>query len=305
MTIRSEKDIEQCVDTPILAAVPNLYAKPKGGYYYQQTEPTRKKRKNKKKQKQALAAGKKVSIIGSDISFAACEAYKLLRTKLLFSFVDDNRCPVIAVSSAMAGEGKSLSSVNLAYSLSQLDKKVLLVDCDMRRPSLCSKLPIRKDPGLSNYLTGQNGLPVVIQECRVDDEGCFDVIASGWTPPNPIELLSSHKMAETLKELKETYDYIILDLPPVGEVSDAMATAKLADGILLVVRQDYCNTVALSNAIGQFNFIEARILGIVMNCASENPAESQYKYSQRSHKKYCDTHRYEKAARSIDSSDKE
>lgn len=166
----------------------------------------------------------------------------------------------------------------------------------MRRPSLCNKLPIRKDPGLSNYLTGQNSLAVVLQECQVDENGGFDVIASGWTPPNPIELLSSAKMEQTLTELKASYDYIILDLPPVGEVSDAMTTAKLADGVLLVVRQDYCNTVALSRAVGQFNFINSRILGILLNYTSENAADAQYKYSKRSHKKYYAAHHYEKAA---------
>ena len=111
VTVRTEKDIEQCVDSPILAAVPNLLSKSKGGYY-QQMEAGRSNRNRKKKS--APVATQKVATIGKDISFAASEAYKLLRTKLLFSFVSDNRCPVIAVSSAMAGEGKSLTSVNLA-----------------------------------------------------------------------------------------------------------------------------------------------------------------------------------------------
>jgi len=290
VTIRSEEDIIQCCDLPILASVPNMFARSKGGYYDStETVNSRRKKRNKKN-----TSSKKITLIGKDISFAASESYKMLRTKLQFSFVDQ-KCPVIAVSSAMAGEGKSLSSTNLAYSMTQLDKKVLLIDCDMRRPTIFTKLPVRKEPGLSNYLTGQNDLGVVIQPCAVDDGATFDVIASGQTPPNPIELLSSHKMEQTLEELRQHYDYIILDLPPVGEVSDAMVASKLTDGILLVVRQNYCNTVALTNAVQQFEFVESRILGIVVNCGGENSARYQH-YKQR-YGKYQSRYYYSPAAR--------
>ena len=194
-----------------------------------------------------------------------------------------------------------MSSVNLAYTLAQLDKKILLIDCDMRRPSLAPKLPIDKVPGLSNYLTGRNDIQNVIQRCSLDDSVSFDVISSGDNPPNPIELLSSAKMERVLSELKNTYDTIIIDLPPVGEVSDAMVAAKLTDGILLVVRQDYCNCVALSSAVSQFEFIESKILGVVMNCVNEDAGKySRYgkgyysKYSKYS-KSYASA--YAKASR--------
>lgn len=271
VTIRDQEDIEQCCEHPILACVPDMLSshQSNGDYYGYGAK--------KASGRHSSSSNKKVSLVGKDISFVASEAYKLLRTKLQFSFVDEEvNCPVIGVSSALAGEGKSLSSVNLAYSLSQLDKRVLLIDCDMRRPSLYTKLPISKTPGLSNYLTGHSDISSVIQRCQLDDESSFDVVSSGDNPPNPIELLSSTKMEKVLSHLKEAYDYIIMDLPPVGEVSDAMAAAKFTDGILLVVRQDYCNTVALSGAISQFEFIESRILGVVMNCVGE----SNGKYSR-------------------------
>ncbi|MBR2715061.1 MAG: polysaccharide biosynthesis tyrosine autokinase [Ruminococcus sp.] len=289
VTIRSSEEVEQCTDHPILASVPDMLSshQSEGNYYGYGQKP-----------RSSNAVNKKGALVGKNISFVALEAYKLLRTKLQFSFVDEIDCPVIGISSALAGEGKSLSSVNLAYSLAQLDKRVLLIDCDMRRPSLAAKLQISKVPGLSNYLTGQNDIFSVIQNCAMDDENGFDVISSGDNPPNPIELLSSHKMEKVLSQLRSTYDYIIMDLPPVGEVSDAMVAAKLTDGILLVVRQDYCNTIALSAAVSQFEFIETKILGIVMNCVGESAGKySRYgkgyysKYSKSYASAYAKAHK--------------
>ena len=261
VTIRSEEDIQQCCPHPVLSAVPDMTAQSKGGYYYGS---------DRRSKLSSTVGPKETVLVGGGISFAASEAYKLLRTKLQFSFVDDHDCHIIGVSSAMAGEGKSLSSTNLAYSLAQLDKRVLLIDCDMRRPSLSTKLPIKKLPGLSNYLTRQVRMEDVIQSYgNADEEIAFNVIAAGRNPPNPIELLNSERMRKALDQLRSSYDYIILDLPPVGEVSDALVVSKLVDGILLVVRQNYCNRTLLSAAVKQFTFVDTRILGVVMNCAEE------------------------------------
>jgi capsular exopolysaccharide synthesis family protein len=189
----------------------------------------------------------------------------------------------------MAGEGKSLSSVNLAYALAQLDKRVLLIDCDLRRPSLAAKLPIKKVPGLSNYLTRQVGMDEILQTYTGEGEECsFNVIAAGRNPPNPIELLNSNRMQKALDQLRESYDYIILDLPPVGEVSDALVVSKLVDGVLLVVRQNYCNRNLLSAAVKQFTFVETRILGVVMNCAEEDNGAygKYYRGYRRSYSRY-------------------
>ncbi len=288
VTIRSQEDIEQCCQHPVLASVPDMLSHQSSGDYYGYGA-------KKTSARHTGSSNKKVSLVGRNISFVASEAYKLLRTKLQFSFVDEIKCPIIGISSALAGEGKSLSSVNLAYTLSQLDKRVLLIDCDMRRPSLSTKLPISKTPGLSNYLTSFSDIVTVIQHCSLDAESGFDVISSGDNPPNPIELLSSTKMEKVLTQLRDAYDYIILDLPPVGEVSDAMVAAKQTDGILLVVRQDYCNTVALSTAISQFEFIETRILGIVMNCVGE----SNGKYSRYGKGYYSKYSKYSKSYASV------
>ena len=285
--IRTEEDVRRCCNHPILASVPDMTASSKGGsgYYYRDNKKSSNPLTDTKN-----GSSKEPTLVGSGISFAASEAYKLLRTKLQFSFVDENDCHILGVSSAMAGEGKSLSSVNLAYSLAQLEKHVLLVDCDMRRPSLNTKLPIQKTPGLSNYLTRQVGLEQMIQTFT-SNQTSFNVIAAGRNPPNPIELLSSQRMLKLLNQLRESYDYIILDLPPVGEVSDALVAAKLVDGILLVVRQDYCDRRALSNAVEQFSFVDTRVLGVVLNCTNDNRFRYRYKGYYRYYKRYY--HRYE------------
>lgn len=269
-TIRKEDDVTQNCRYPILAAVPDMDAPSKGGYDYTY---------DRDKKKAALQAGKKPALIGSDISFAAAEAYKLLRTKLQFAFADGNESHVIGVSSSLSGEGKSLSAVNLAYSMSQLGKRVVLIDCDMRRPTLAEKLKIQKKPGLSNFLTGQSRLEDLFQNCNIkNDENAFLVITAGPNPPNPIELLSSNRMAKFLEGLRTICDYVILDLPPVGEVSDALAVAKYTDGMLLVVRQDHCERAILSDTVRQFEFVDAKLLGVVYNCSTDSGKGYYKKY---------------------------
>lgn len=272
VTIRLEEDVTQCCDVPILAVVPDMTVEAKSGKYYYYGS------SRKSNAKRVSATNQEPVLLGRNISFAASEAYKLLRTKLQFSFSGETGCPIIGVSSALAGEGKSLTVGNLAFALAQLDKRVLLIDCDMRRPSLATKLRISKVPGLSNYLTGQATIGDVVQPCGSDVKEGFDVITSGRNPPNPIELISSHMMEELLSSLRESYDYILLDLPPIGEVSDALVVAKMIDGILLVTRQNYGNTVALTGAVQQFEFVESRILGIVLNAMVEQGGGYGYRY---------------------------
>ena len=279
ITIRTEEDVTQSCKHPILASVPDMTASGKGGSYhygYGSKSSGKKKSGNYASGKQTP---KQPVLMGDGISFAASEAYKLLRTKLQFSFSDENNSRVIGISSALSGEGKSLSSVNLAYTLSQLNKKVVLIDCDMRRPTLAEKMNLKKNPGLSNLLTGQSKLMDILQYCDFrNNEEAFYVIAAGQNPPNPIELLSSTRMEKLLEVLRKEFDYIIIDLPPVGEVSDAMAVAKQTDGMLLVVRQNYCDRIVLSEAVRQFEFINTRILGVVFNCTSEYGGKGYYKH---------------------------
>lgn len=260
ITIRTEEDITQNCKHPILAAVPDMTAPGKGSSYGYS--------RGGRKDKDGEDGGqdRPTALYGDRIGFAAAESYKLLRTKLQFSFAEDNGCRVIGVASALVGEGKSLTSINLAYSLAELGKRVILLDGDMRRPTLAEKLGLNKKPGLSSCLTGQSDLNNLIQCCAVSGEDkAFHVITAGQNPPNPIELLSSAKMDATLETLRKHYDYVIVDLPPVKEVSDALAVANKLDGMLLVVRQNHCNRMELSATVRQLAFVNAKVLGVVFN----------------------------------------
>lgn len=298
LTIRVEEDITQICKYPILAEVPDMTAPSKGGYYYANGKRKRKYGYYKPGSKGDSKGESKVELFGDNISFAASEAYKLLRTKVQYSFADENNCRVICTTSALAGEGKSLSSVNLACSLAQLDKKVLLVDCDLRRPSIAAKINVQKAPGLSDYLTRHVHTEEVVQGYRVGNSINFDVVAAGKIPPNPMELLGSARMEKIINRFKEVYDYIILDLPPVEEVGDALVAAKLADGVLIVVRQDYCNRTAVENALKQLEFVNAKILGVIFNATYEDGIVHKYYYRRKYYGKKYYGYRYGKAYRS-------
>ena len=279
-TVRAELDVQQACNLPILAAVPDMIVPSKGGYYYGYGEDGKKK---KKKQ----AAPEERPVIGSDISFAASESYKLLRTMLEYSFADEKNCRVIGISSAMTSEGKSLTAVNLALNLAQMRNKVLLIDCDMRRPSIAAKLGMEKTPGLSGFLAGQKEKSALVRICGIKgNEKAFHVITSGTNPPNPMELLGSSRMEKLLEAFREPYDYIILDLPPICEVSDALVVAKQTDGMLMVVREDYCSRNLLGEAVKKLEFVGARVLGVAYNCTNKEGGRYGKGYYKRYYKRY-------------------
>ncbi|MBP3313648.1 MAG: polysaccharide biosynthesis tyrosine autokinase [Oscillospiraceae bacterium] len=267
-TIRTAEDIKQVCDLPILSEVPDIGSSGKENrYYYDRAyAPQKQQEKPHGAEKGKIVHG----VIGDDTPFVVSEAYKLLRTKVEFSFADGKNSHVIGVSSALSGEGKSVSSINLAYALAQMDKRVLLVECDLRRPSISMKLGLNRIPGLTNLLSQKITAKEIVQVCEQKNGNPIHVVTAGRIPPNPIELLGSAKMSEILDSFKESYDYIILDLPPVLEVSDALVTAKFVDGMLLVVRENYCDRTGLSATIRQFQFVGAHLLGVLVNCTIDD-----------------------------------
>ncbi len=280
ITIRTEEDITQNCKYPILASVPDMTAPGKGSGQYGYGRGSRKEGEGADQERPT-------TLYGDRIGFAAAESYKLLRTKLQFSFAEDQGCRVIGVTSAMVSEGKSLTSINIAYSLAELGKRVILLDADMRRPTLAEKLGLNKKPGLSSCLTGQSDLNHLIQCCTVSgDDKAFHVITAGQNPPNPVELLSSAKMDATLDTLRKHYDYVIVDLPPIKEVSDALAVAGKLDGLLLVVRQNHCNRVDLGATVRQLTFVNAKVLGVVFNGVSDHGKGYGRKYYNHYYRQY-------------------
>ena len=222
-------------------------------------------------------------VIGSHMTFELSEAFKLLRTNIAFSLPDDEECRVIGIVGALRGVGKSFVASNLAYSFAGADKKVLLIDGDLRMPTIAEKTGLNSTPGLSNYLAGvgADSVESIIQNYTKN----MDVITSGNIPPNPSELLGSEKMRGLLETLKEKYDYIIFDLPPTVVVSDALVVSKLVHGFLLVVRQNIDEKKSVQEMMRQFDFIHAKVLGFVFN-AFDNGVSHYEKYKKNKYYRY-------------------
>lgn len=211
--------------------------------------------------------------IGKGLSFGAAEAYKLLRANLAFSLPDSTKSKVIGVTSSLRGEAKSTTSLNLAYTMAETGKRVLLIEGDMRLPVLGKRLGIKPAPGLSNLLAGQNSGNDVLQNSGLLTN--LKVITAGNIPPNPAELLDSNQMEVTLKVMRDYFDVVIVDLPPVTAVSDAATISKYLDGIVVVVRQEYCDKRSLDETVRQLRFVNAKILGFVLS--DSNQQSKNYK----------------------------
>ena len=202
-------------------------------------------------------------VIGERLSSAGREAYKLLRTNIVFSISDVSQCKIIGITGASKGEGASTTAINLAYSLAEAKKAVLLIEADMRSPLFGPLLEIDSTPGLSEVLAGVGRLDESVRHSVLSDG--LSVLPAGNVPPNPCELLSSANMRRTLFVLSEGFDYIVVDLPPVTEVSDGLAISNLLSGVVLVVRPDHCDRRDLDEAIKRLEFLKVKILGFVVN----------------------------------------
>lgn len=219
--------------------------------------------------------------LGENLSFAAAEAYKLLRTNLGFSLSDNSGCKVIGVTSAMKGEGKSTTSINMAYTMAQNGGRVLLMEADLRLPTVAKRLGLKQKPGITNLLVGQVPGNDILQRTNLISN--LWVAAAGDIPPNPAELLGSANMKATIQTMADAFDVIIVDLPPITAVTDAVLVSKIVDGMVIVVRQNYCDRDSLEEVVRQLRFADAKILGFVMT-----GADNQKKNYRRYGKSYGD-----------------
>ena len=189
------------------------------------------------------------------------EAYRSLRTSIQFSKADQP-LKTLVFTSAEPKEGKSTTVVNLAIAIAQLGSKVLLVDTDLRRPVIHSIFGMERLKGLSNYLIGKMDLNEVIFE--TDIENLF-ILPSGTLPPNPSELLGSVAMKKCIADLKERFDIILFDSPPVLAVTDAVVLSSEADGVVVVIKEGQTNREAVTRCIDILKKIPNRVLGAVLN----------------------------------------
>ena len=214
-----------------------------------------------------------------NLEFTATEQYKLIRANLDFTLPENEKCPVIGVTSSMRGEGKSTTAVNLAYVFAEKGSKVLLIDADLRIPSIAKKLDIESTPGLADLLRGKGAQ---ISEFKSHLLSNWFVLPSGDIPPNPSELLGSSRMENILNQLKDVFDYIIIDLPPVNIVSDAISISSLISGMIVVIREEYTEKKELERCFRQLKLSNVNILGCVMNEAKSGEGSygryKKYKY---------------------------
>lgn len=201
------------------------------------------------------------------------ESYRLIRTGLLLSSAE-HPPRTILVTSMGPQEGKTSTTINIARVLSQGNKKVLIIDCDLRRPRMHSVFAMQNDKGLSNFLTGN------IQEniiSKIPGEEIF-VIPSGTTPPNPSELVSSRKLKTLVEKMVENFDFILIDSPPVQSVADSLALTRIVDGTVLVVRAGKTTYDMLQNGLKKLKDVQCPLLGCVLNGQKKSHTSGSYYY---------------------------
>ena len=247
-TIRRRYELKLAFRIPILGEIPQIRPKERGA--------------------------KPQTVLGENAAFAVKESYNTLRANLLYTGKGE-RCPVYAITSADQAEGKTLNSINLAISYAQLGKKVLLIDGDMRNMSVAARLKIRGRVGLSQYLAGLKDKPLIL-EYREH----LDILAGGETPPNPSELLGGERMKQLLLNLRTQYDCIIIDLPPVGIVPDALMLSHEVTAYVLVVRAGVSHMGREKNAVTLLEQVDADICGILFNDLPPGSKDCNYRLQQ-------------------------
>lgn len=226
--------------------------------------------------KNDVAVSKKSHIrkYGDQLGFAVVEAYNTIRTNISFIVPEKKTGIVFGITSPMLGEGKTFTAVNLAISFAKDGKKVLLIDGDMRRPKVAKSIGLVSENGLSNAIVG--GEPLIHKD--VLQEG-LSVLTAGEIPPNPSELLGSEQMKKLLEKFQAQYDYVIVDLPPVIPVIDAIALSKYLDGLVLVVMHGKSTKRNIVKAVDQLELAQTKILGYVYNGLRRGSGFHGYRYN--------------------------
>lgn len=248
--IRDEDDLRALFEEPVLGRIPvAAWAESTRGRCGMQAK---KKRPVHEERVEPLCAGGDADV---------CEAYRTLRTNVMCSMPDGAGGKVIVVASSTPGEGKSAAAVQLAISCAMAERKVLLFDCDLRRPQIANLLQMNGQVGLGEVLARPERIGQAVLPTRVDG---LDALLAGDVPLNPSELLGSLRMKELIGRLRDSYDYIIMDTPPVNMVTDAAVLAAESDGVLFLVCAGRSEREAVIQAVEQLKHVKAKIMGFVL-----------------------------------------
>ena len=247
---------------------------------------TKSKDKNGKK---AQSAEKAKNVLTSDSKFAIVEGYKIARTNLVFSLTAQNsNC--VAVTSWSKGEGKSTATVNLSISFAKMGKRVLLIDTDLRRPNLHNLLKLKNETGVSDVISQFGDSQTAVHRNVITN---LDVLTSGAIPPNPSELLASPVFAELLENAKNEYDYVILDTPPLGVVTDTLLLKDHVGGYVLVVRERITSHGDIERALQSVKLADTKVLGFLkVGCEMRSRGYGYNKYRYRYNYNYNYYYKY-------------
>ncbi len=255
-SIKRRTDIERMLQVPGLAVIPRLAKGRSADRKGQRALPRRTGNG-----KGSAANGMEDLVTVTDVRSASAEAFRTLRTNLIFS-QSVQALRTIVVTSASPGEGKTTTAANLAVSFAHYGMRVLVVDCDLRRGRLHKVFGIAREPGITELVLGHEEYEAVTRETSVT--GLY-LIPSGNLPPNPSELLGGERMRKALAALSEAFDLIVLDTPPLLAASDGAILATLSDGVVMVLRAGFTESEAAQQAIQQLNSVGARVVGAVLN----------------------------------------
>ncbi len=243
-------------------------------------------KKNKKAAHHSISSSDHQKLLNQNSIFAVKEAYNSIRTNLLFT-QQGEKCPIFVVTSPTANNGKTINSANLAINFAQMGKKTLVIDADMRNPSLHKLFSLSSRNGLSEILAG---LTDNITVTKTDIEN-LSILTSGKIPPNPTELLSSPRMDKLLDFVKEHYDCVFIDTPPINIVTDATVFAQKATGYILIVKTDTTNIPELKTSVTTLQTINANILGFIIN-DTNSEKKKYYSYYRKYSRSYSYNYKY-------------
>lgn len=262
-SLRRKSDVEKLLLLPTLGSIPALSHPGANG----------KSRLLGRLQKPVPSRSKAIAPVTASPVF---ESYRAIRTSLIFSnAVEALRS--VAITSASPGDGKSTTVANLAIAFAQQELRILVVDCDLRRGSLHRIFEVPRVPGFTNAIAGGSDLDSVIRPTRYPN---LSILTTGVQPPNPGELLGSHRVRELLLEAQEKFDLILIDTPPVLAAADASILASMVDGVILLIRVGVTTKSAAKTAQERLRLVGARILGTVLNDPKEmlESTEEYYYY---------------------------
>lgn len=285
-TIYLPENLAQAADVTMLAAIPeiNIADDAHTGWILTEGETAVSCEKESRSQRESRdGPDQSKRLLTKELPFAIKEAYVKLRTSLLFCMTADEErpCSTFAVTSAKPSEGKSLTAANIAISYAMLGKRVLLVDADMRKAGQRSLWSVRSSAGLCDFLAKISRLELA----KVTDLPLW-IVCTGTIPPNPSELLSSERMRRFAAENAETYDYVIIDTPPINTVADAQIISTYVDGVVLVTRSGVTTTDELNDAKDAVLRAGGNLCGVVLNDMNMKSGKYAHKHKYKYGGKY-------------------